>query len=515
MQESSSIFKDRRLWIAILVVIIVPNLMEEIINLLFVLDFEHSIWYGVIDTTVVLLIATPVLVYLIKKIDASNQELKLKNIELEHTAYHDELTGLPNRYMLFERLKCLIEDDSSPIRHIAVLMIDLDRFKEVNDTFGHGAGDEFIIQVGKRLRENVPTGALVTRYGGDEFIVLLGNTNAVESSQTAKKIVDVISKPFLVFKEEVFTAASVGISIYPGDGVDSETLIKNADRAMYLAKERGGDTYELFTEKLDANINREQALIKGLWTVIEDDQLDVYYQPLIDLNTGKIKGVEALIRWEHPEYGYITSDEFIPLAEDTGAIIPIGKWLIEEACQQLKLWQAVISPNLHIAVNVSTRQLKETDFVDMLAEILRKAKLEPEYLEVEITEAMLKDTNKSSCTFNKLKELGIQIVIDDFGTGYSSLSMLAFLPIDYLKIDRSFTRNMLVNKNMNTVVQTIITMGHQLGLKVVGEGIEEVGQKLTLQQSGCNIGQGDYFSRPVSAIEMEVLLKEGISKEIN
>ncbi|MGG3798913.1 putative bifunctional diguanylate cyclase/phosphodiesterase [Metabacillus fastidiosus] len=514
--------KGNRLWILILAVIIIPNIIEEFLTMIFHFKFDHTIWYEVVDTAVVLVIATPIFLYLIKRMDGyANQleeqliknleitkQLQIKNGQLNHQAYYDYLTRLPNRFMLFENLNKLIEDIDSGKKQIAVMFIDLDRFKTINDTMGHISGDYLIQQVAKRLRDSIPKQDFVYRHGGDEFIILLEETDKEQYIKTASSILELFSSPFSINNESLFTTASIGISIYPFHGEDAETLIKNADTAMYEAKEKGKNTYQIYNADPDDKIIRRMKLENGLRTVLENDELRVYYQPQVDLRTGKIKGVEALLRWIHPELGFIPPDEFIPLAEETGAIIPIGGWVLETACKQAKLWQMSTNPSLCVSVNVSIRQMKEDNFVDVVSEMLERSGLEPAYLELEITETLMQNIDASLTVFNQLKKLGVQISIDDFGTGYSSLSLLAHLPIDYLKIDRSFTNGMLEHSNTISIVKTIINMGRNLNLKIVAEGIEEERQELFLSQHGCHIGQGYYYSRPLPVEELDKLLEE-------
>ncbi|MED4454488.1 putative bifunctional diguanylate cyclase/phosphodiesterase [Metabacillus fastidiosus] len=514
--------KGNRLWIFILAVIIIPNIIEESLNMIFHFKFNHTIWYEVVDTVIVLVIAAPIFTYLIKRMDDySNQleeqliknseitkQLKIKNEQLNHQAYYDYLTGLPNRFMLFENLNRFIANMDSQKKQMAIMFIDLDRFKTINDTLGHISGDYLIQQVAKRLRKSIPEEDFVYRHGGDEFIILLEETDKEQYTKIASSILDLFSSPFSVNNERLFTTASIGISIYPFHGEDAETLIKNADTAMYEAKERGKNTYQLYNSEPDDKIIRRMKLENGLRTVLENNELSIYYQPQVNLRTGKIKGVEALLRWHHPELGFIPPDEFIPLAEETGAIISIGEWVLETACKQAKSWQMSVFPSLCVSVNVSIRQIKEDNFVDIVSNILQKSELEPSYLELEITETLMQNIDTSLTIFNQLKKLGVQISIDDFGTGYSSLSLLAHLPIDYLKIDRSFTNNMLEHSNTISIVKTIINMGRNLNLKIVAEGIEEERQELFLSQHGCHIGQGYYYSRPIPVEELSELLEQ-------
>lgn len=514
--------KGNRLGILIFAVIIIPNIIEELVTRTFNLHFDAPIWYEVVDSIMVFIIATPIFFFLIKKMDEYakqletqlienskiTKELKLKNKQLNHQAYHDYLTGLPNRFMLFEDLRKFIDHSTNKSGKIAVMFIDLDRFKTVNDMMGHISGDFLIREVAKRLRKAVPEKDMVYRHGGDEFIILVEDTNEEEYNEIASRILDTFSLPFLINGEDIFTTASIGISIYPFHGDNAEILIKNADAAMYTAKEHGKNNYQFYNADPDVKILRKMKLENGLRTALENGELSLHYQPQVDLNTGQVKGVEALLRWSHPEYGFIPPDEFIPIAEETGTIIPIGEWVLETACKQAKAWQISIFPSLSVSVNVSIRQMKEARFVDIVSQVLKKSELEPHYLELEVTETMMQDVNTSVSVLTQLKQLGVNIAIDDFGTGYSCLSILCHLPIDYLKIDRSFTDDILNHSKTISIVKTILNMGRNLQLKIVAEGIEEKGQELFLKQYGCHIGQGYYYSRPLPMAEMNELLMQ-------
>ncbi|QTD40673.1 bifunctional diguanylate cyclase/phosphodiesterase [Sporosarcina sp. Te-1] len=516
MGRITNAYLDGRLWVLILAVIILPNAMEELLSQMFKWEFDNVIWYEIVDTAVFVVFAAPIFAYMIKRMDLyahqlehqlavnskASEQLKLMNEELSYNAYHDDLTLLPNRRQLFRKLdQSTKEDDVS-----AVLFLDLDRFKVINDTLGHLYGDIFIRQVGKRLRDRLPQNYKVFRHGGDEFIVLLKNTNRFDAERMASNLLTLFSEPFIVNEEEIFSTASIGICLFPEDGKDAETLLKNADKAMYASKEKGGNTYSFYSAKTAVGDVRKMKLENGLRTAVDSGQLELHYQPIINLFTNRTEAVEALIRWHHPELGFIPPNEFITIAEKTGAIIPLGKWVLETACGQVKDWQQAGFPNMSVAVNVSIRQINEPGFVEFVKDVLRRTGLSPAFLDIEITESMMQN-DESIIILHELKKIGIKISIDDFGTGYSSLSVLGYLPIDRLKIDQSFTQEMLRHPHTNSIVKTIIDMGRNLGLTLVAEGIEEETQAQALQNFGCNFGQGYFYNRPLTVDQMQACLQ--------
>lgn len=440
-----------------------------------------------------------------KDLEEANQQLQQRTKDLEYFAYNDILTGLPNRYMLNKQLSTEIKLRNK--QELAVLFLDLDRFKMVNDTKGPGAGDELLQLVSKRLKQLVRPEDIVSRQGGDEFIILLKGSGKRESELLGQQILNEFSNPFILSGEELFISPSIGISLYPRDGTEADSLIKNADKAMYLAKEKGKNNFHFHTSKLDSSLEQKMVLEQALRKVIENKELALYYQPQIELITGEIIGVEALLRWNHPDMGLISPLQFIPLAEETGLIIPIGKWVIETACKQTKKWHEQGFTSLHTSVNVSVRQLNDPNFVNYIIEIFSKTGLEPQYLTIEITESIMNNTKKSLIIINQLKEIGIKISIDDFGTGYSSLSVLNELPIDFLKIDQSFIKDHETNSKKNALVKAIIQMGQNLNFELVAEGIENEKHINNLKNYQCRFGQGYFFSPPLSVNKVERLFQ--------
>jgi diguanylate cyclase (GGDEF)-like protein/PAS domain S-box-containing protein len=423
---------------------------------------------------------------------------------IQYMAYYDALTGLPNRNMFKKKLNETLNRQNN--QKVAVLFLDLDRFKIINDTKGHTIGDLVLKVVAKRLRKAVQNDGMVSRQGGDEFLILLEDIDQEKVVKVAERILDEFSTPIEVNHQEFFVTPSIGISIYPVDGEDEEKLIKHADTAMYLAKERGKNTFQFYTSNLQGLASRKMEIENGLRKALEQEHLTLHYQPQVELETGKIVGVEALIRWQHPIHGMIPPSEFIPLAEETGLIVLLGKWVLRKACEQNKRWQNLGLHPIPIAINISVRQLQDDDFIELVTKVLNETGLDPRYLELEITESIMQNIERSTCILNQLKELGVKISIDDFGTGYSSLSYLKHLPIDGIKIDKLFIDDITHQSNQGAMVKTIIDMGHHLKFNVIAEGIEKQEQVSFLKQHACKIGQGYYFSKPIPAEQMEELL---------
>lgn len=422
---------------------------------------------------------------------------------IKYMAYYDVLTGLPNRNMVRKHLNAALKNGD---QELAVLFLDLDRFKIINDTKGHRVGDLLLKVVASRLKNAVQDTGLVSRQGGDEFIILLKGLSKEQVIEVAERILGEFSEGIVVESQEFFVTPSIGISLAPYDGQDEETLIKHADTAMYLAKERGKNNFQFYTDQLHGLSSRKMELENGLRKALEQDQLMLHYQPQVNLETGKIIGVEALVRWQHPEKGIISPGEFISLAEETGLIVPLGKWVLEKASAQNKAWQDKGFSPIPISVNISVRQLQEDRFIDTVKQILAETRLDPHYLDLEITESVMQNSEKTAMTLNQLKELGVMLAIDDFGTGYSSLSLLKHLPIDKIKIDKSFIDDIIHHANQGAMVKTIIDMGHNLQFDVIAEGVEEQKQVAFLMANGCMIGQGYHFSRPLPMEAMEELL---------
>lgn len=428
--------------------------------------------------------------------------------EYKFLAHHDLLTGLNNRACFKDDLHQVMVKGKSRNRMVAVLLIDLDRFKNVNDTLGHYIGDCLLKEVSQRLKSSLSVDQLLYRIGGDEFTILLPDTSKHNCISIADIVLKVFDEIFLVEGYEIAITPSIGVSIYPENGEDSETLLQNADAAMYLAKARGKNNFQFYDSDLNEQISRKMELEQGLRKAIESNELTLCYQPKVDLHTGEIIGSEALLRWKHPELGDISPSEFIPIAEETGQIVSIGEWVLRKACKQNILWQEGGFPSLCISVNVSVRQFQHSDFVKIVRNVLQETGLHPQFLELEITESIMQNVKESRDVLKGLRALGVGTSIDDFGTGYSSLHILKELPIDSIKIDKSFIDNIEIPTNL-AMVNTIIDIGLNLNLRVIAEGIEYKHQARTLAENKCDFGQGYLFSQPVHAKVFENYLAEG------
>ncbi|HEX6178600.1 MAG TPA: EAL domain-containing protein, partial [Thermoanaerobaculia bacterium] len=422
--------------------------------------------------------------------------------QIKHLAYHDALTGLPNRLLFKDRLTVALSHAQRDSARLAVLFLDLDRFKIINDSLGHNVGDQLLQAVATRIASCVRESDTVARLGGDEFTLLLPIAHSEDVAVVAQKILEAIRYPFHIEGREFFTTTSIGISIYPEDGTDAETLIKNADTAMYQAKEQGRDNYQLFNAFVNAKALQRIALEHGLRRALMNDELEVHYQPIYDFRSGKISGMEALLRWNHPELGRIPPMTFIPIAEATGMMVPIGLWCLRTACAQARTWQELGFRNLSLAVNLSVTQLQQADLVDRVREILRETGLPAHQLELEITESSAMASPESIArTLHELKNVGVRISLDDFGTGHSALSYLKSFPIDTLKIDRSFVRDINEDPDTAAIVTAIIAMAHSLRLKVIAEGVEMTEQASFLRRYACDQMQGYLITPPVPARE--------------
>jgi diguanylate cyclase (GGDEF)-like protein len=390
-----------------------------------------------------------------------------------------------------------------------VLFLDLDRFKHINDSMGHVVGDRLLQSVARRLFSCVRSSDTVGRQGGDEFVVLLWEVRRAEdAAMTAAKILEALREPHRIDGHELYVSGSIGIVTYPDDGTDAETLMKKADLAMYHAKETGRDSYQFFKPAMNARAVERQSLEDSLRYAIERRELVLHYQPKVDLKSGGIIGAEALIRWRHPQRGLVPPGQFVTIAEDCGLIVPIGRWVLREACRQARAWQTAGLPPLCVAINISPVELRAPGFVAGVRTILKETGLEPRYLELELTETVLiEDSRSVADVLEELKDIGVLLALDDFGTGYSSLSHLKRFPIDTLKIDQSFVRDLTVDEDDAGIVTAVIGMGRSLHMRVVAEGVETREQLEILQEHGCPQGQGYYFCRPVPAEEFGHLLE--------
>jgi diguanylate cyclase (GGDEF)-like protein len=433
--------------------------------------------------------------------------------KMRHLAQHDFLTDLPNRVLLNDRITQAIasakRSDSNPV----LLFLDLDKFKHINDSLGHAVGDQLLQAVSERLVHCVRTSDTVSRHGGDEFVILLADERRPhDAALAAEKILLALSTPFLIDGQQLHTSTSIGISVFPLDGMEAADLVKNADTAMYHAKERGRNNYQFFHHDMNTRAVERQLIESNLRQALERNEFTLHYQPKVDLKTNCITGVEALLRWEHPEWGLVLPERFIVIAEECGLIIPIGHWILNEACEQAVRWRNQgISP-ISIAVNVSALEFRHRDFFDHVMTILKTTGADPTCLQLELTESVLmRDVASSACLLDKFKAMGVQVAVDDFGTGYSSLSYLNQFPIDVLKIDQSFVKAIDGSIESNgVIVSAVIGMGKNLHQRVIAEGVEQEGQLAFLKAHGCDEGQGYFFSQPVDAVQMLAMLSTGV-----
>ena len=431
--------------------------------------------------------------------------------ELEFQSRHDVLTGLANRLLLRERLEQAMAVARRSTLPLWVVFIDLDRFKFVNDTLGHDAGDTLLKLIADRLRAATREIDTVARLGGDEFVLLLPqHANGDPGQAILQRVLDAVAQPLLVAGHEFFLTCSMGVATYPLDGDSAETLIKHADIAMYRAKEQGRNHWQSYAPAMNASMLARLSLESELRHALERGQFHLVYQPQVELRSGKIVGMEALLRWQHPTLGAIAPGDFIHLAEEMGLIVPIGAWVLQTACAQAKAWQKAGLSHLRLAVNLSARQFRQSGLLQSVREILAVTGLEARFLELELTESMMmQDVEQAIATMGKLKALGLQLSIDDFGTGYSSLAHLRHFPIDVLKIDKSFVSDIMYSADDAAIVQAIIALAHSLRLKVIAEGVETAQQLAFLRQHGCDQMQGYLFSRPLAAPAFEQLLRQG------
>jgi len=439
------------------------------------------------------------------------EERKRVEQSIRHMAHHDALTGLPNRALFRDRLTHAMAQADRYHQKLAVMFLDLDRFKAINDTLGHNVGDQLLKIAAERLRSCVRDCDTVARLGGDEFTVVVEDIiEDHDAAAVAQKILDTLSQPFNLYGHEVFISVSVGVTLYPSDDENADNLLRNADSAMYRAKEYGRNNFQFYVADMNVKARERLMLESSLRRALDRNEYMLYYQPRVDLLSGQIIGAEALLRWRHPEMGLVPPAEFIPILEETGMIIPVGDWALREACRQNRIWQDMGLTPIRVAVNLSVRQFIQKDLADSVVRALDAAGLSAEHLELEITEDLLLEHNQTNIiTLSRLKNMGIHISIDDFGTGYSSLSYLKRLPIDTLKIDQSFVRDIGTDPDNKAIASAIIAMASSLRLNVLAEGVETDEQLAFLRAQGCNEIQGFSFSHPLPAEEFEQLLREG------
>ncbi|MEO8019071.1 MAG: EAL domain-containing protein [Pseudomonadota bacterium] len=436
---------------------------------------------------------------------SSTRALSLK---MSHQAQHDSLTDLPNRTLLRDRL---VQGMALARRHahkVAIMFLDVDRFKNVNDTLGHDVGDRLLVLVAQRLLSCVRSSDTVSRQGGDEFVILLPElSRGQDAAIRAEKILAAMNTPFSIDAQQLQVSVSIGIVVFPDDGDDLDTLLKNADFAMYHAKDCGRNNFQFFREDMNIRAIERQAIEDGLRHAVERDELVLHYQPILDLWSGAPTGVEALVRWRHPTRGLLLPAQFMAIAEDSGLIVPMGRWVLSEACRQNKMWATAGLPPMRIAINVSAVELGDKDFVGHVRQVLADSGLAPHLLEFELTETFLmRDSTSTAVVLRSLKDLGVRLALDDFGTGYSSLSHLKGFPIDTLKIDRAFVSELTTNPDDASIVSAVITLGKSLQMRVVAEGVESAAQLVKLQEYQCPEGQGYYFGRAVAGEKIVELL---------
>jgi len=436
-------------------------------------------------------------------------ERKRHEDHIRRQASFDALTGLPNRTVFFDHMTMAIASAFRNGKCFAVMFVDLDRFKDVNDSLGHMVGDELLKMVGKRLKSSIRKIDTVARFGGDEFTIILPEINHDhDAAVISEKILERLSSPFTVEGQELFVGASIGITVYPNDAKDEITLLRNADMAMYRAKEEGRNTYRFFSPEMSAKVTQRMQMEVDLRRALEGDELFLVYQPIIDISSERVTGMEALLRWNHPQRGLIQPDDFISLAEETGLIGPIGEWVLGTACKQANDWLVEGLPALRLSVNVSSQQLKHGLSGETIARQLAETCLPPDSLTLEITESLvMADTGEATAWLAAIQEIGVSLSIDDFGTGFSSLSYLKRIPADFVKIDRSFIAGITDNTEDEVLVKAIISLAHAMGFQVIAEGVETAEQLEFIKPLNCSYVQGFYYSKPLSKVEFEQFLR--------
>jgi len=443
-------------------------------------------------------------------LEDEREAAELASDEIEHLAYHDALTGLPNRPLFFDRLIVALAQAGRANQKVGVFFLDLDRFKDINDSLGHSLGDALLKAVSERIRRCVREGDTLARFGGDEFTLLIPRVDHVEdAAKIAQKIIETLKIPFVIHDHELFVTTSIGVSLYPTDGADPETLVRNADTAMYRAKDSGRDNYQLYAPAMNARALERLALENMLRKALQMKELTIHYQPIIQAETQAVVGLEALLRWNHPELGLLSPAHFISVAEHSGLIVPIGEWVLRTACKQLRTWQKKFNRALCMSVNLSARQFQQPDIVEQIRSTVEESDIEARTLELEITESnAMQNADNSIFTLRDLKKLGVRIAMDDFGTGYSSLNYLKRFPIDTLKLDQTFVADVTTDPSDAAIVTAIIAMAHSLELKVIAEGVESEGQFEFLKSRRCDCVQGYYFGYPYTVEEAERFLTD-------
>lgn len=446
-----------------------------------------------------------------------HEQLQQQKNRLDHQAHHDALTGLPNRVLFIDRLNQAIKQAKRERFKVAVLFVDLDRFKEINDSLGHSVGDDILIDIAQRLKSSIRTVDTVARLGGDEFTIIVSHIDNTSSViEVGQKLIDVLGKKIIYAEHEFYVSASIGISIYPEDGDNSEILIRNADSAMYQAKEVGRNNYQFYTSRLTEQAFERILMEKNLRRAIDNDEFIIFYQPQYNSRNNEMIGMEALIRWQHPEMGMVSPAKFIPIAEETGLIVPIGWKVMDMVIEQVLVWNSKNYCHGHLSINLSVKQIQEPDFIDKILERLKKFQYKPEYIKFEVTESyIMTDPELAIKTLQKLKNLNFTISIDDFGTGYSSLSYLKRLPIDELKIDQSFVRDVPGDEEDEAIVRSVISLARSMNLKVIAEGVETIEQQQFLLAEECENIQGYLKQRPVSAEKINEILAKRAQQQNN
>jgi len=438
---------------------------------------------------------------------------KISEKKLKYQAFHDSLTGIPNREFFYWKLEQYLNNVKTNNEQLAIFFIDIDRFKNINETLNHTTGDKLLENFSYRLVSNLPEDCFLARWGGDEFTVIVPlKDNLPRINQIAQKIINSLKEPFIIKKYTIYVTCSIGVSIYPKDGLEEKTLIKNADIALFRAKQMGKNNCQFYTTQLSGEQMLLFELENSLYNALDNQELFLNFQPQLDLNTNKISALEVLLRWQHPDLGVVSPSKFIPLAEETGLIIPIGEWVLETACLQGKKWQDLGYPKMVIAVNVSVKQFQQDNFIQQVKNILHKTQFNPEYLELEITETILmQNVDKTEIIINELSQLGVKFSLDDFGTGYSSLSYLKRFPFNVVKIDQSFISDLAINEQDQALVSAVITLAKGYKMKVVAEGVETDNQKKLLKQLKCDFIQGWLVSKPFREEDLLAFLNKLIN----